>query len=165
MITKEFNYEPFFGTYTWKLEKGELSTVISSFPFYFDLTEYQAPWLQFEIVENDLIRLSELQLEEVKLLRKRNDQAQLHLKMTLLIALYIDFMFWANGQKVCQLGNGLFTDVGQLTYKPYNCGERLTFVLENIIHFQAIVQLEHLFSEQRKKNAKMKIVKESTRKK
>ncbi|GAE29061.1 YpoC family protein [Halalkalibacter hemicellulosilyticus] len=133
--------------------------MISSFPFYFDLTEYQTPWLDFESVENKLIRLSEIQLEEVKRLKKRNDQGHLYPKMTLLIALYIDLMFWANGQKVCQLGNGLFTDIEQLTYKPYNCGDRLTFVLENITHFQAIVQLEHLFSEQRKKNAKMKIVK------
>ncbi|WP_062046853.1 YpoC family protein [Bacillus sp. JCM 19034] len=138
--------------------KGKGCNIIRSFPFYFDMTGTLKPWLSFSQFEKELWKIAEEELAELKINLKNLSKPEKNKKVIIVIALYIDLLFWSHGKRVNRLGVDLYNDIEQLLYKPYNCGERLKFIIEHVHHFQAVVQLEHLFEEQRKKIAKMKLI-------
>ncbi|HEY4553595.1 MAG TPA: hypothetical protein VIG80_10400, partial [Bacillaceae bacterium] len=64
------------------------------------------------------------------------------------IALFLQYLFWSNGQPVCL--NPLEEALCGLSCKPFNAAERISFLLDRPDSFQAFKQLSGLFLEQRK---------------
>ncbi|MBS4173241.1 YpoC family protein [Bacillus sp. FJAT-49736] len=128
---------------------------------FYNQISNESPWLKPEIsvpVLSD--KWNTLREELSSIVKGRNKDTGS--KMLEGISLFLSLLFWSNNNPV-----HLYDwekQVKLFAIKPYNCKERLHFILANYRNYSAFIQLSELFLEQQKHFAK-KIVMEKYKQK
>ncbi|WP_100333513.1 YpoC family protein [Bacillus alkalisoli] len=143
--------------------KEELSIEdVSSVPFLFDIVHSHGisleikPWESRKESVKQIILVWTVKREEISILHKQRNKEKIMKEMPSAIALYINLLFWINGQPVTSLVN-LESDLEELTWKPVNIAERLSFIMNRPFLYHSFVQLSELFTEMEKMFEKVKI--------
>ena len=77
-------------------------------------------------------------------------------KMVKALSLFMKLLFWSNGSPVTL--NNLKKDLGNLSIKPINIVDRLSFIMENPSLYPSFLQLSELFVEQHKAYYRNKVM-------
>ncbi|WP_223702005.1 YpoC family protein [Sutcliffiella deserti] len=91
------------------------------------------------------------------ILHKSRERHQVKKHMTQVIAIFIQSLFWMNGQPVSELAKWQ-KDVKALRLKPINLEERLDFVMSQPEKYPAFIQIQQLINEIQKLFYKMQAV-------
>lgn len=132
----------------------------ASNPFVFEVGYYNGmtmprPWDNSETAIPLLLEeWKKLKNELVTLYSKRN-LALVVVPMKQAIAIFIEMLFWTNGQPV----RFPLNHIQQLDIKPVNIQERIEFIISRPKLYHSFAQLSELFLEQEKHFAKMLLLK------
>lgn len=158
-IPESFRSAPFFRdvqelTVSVPITEDSFPSVLEHIPFYYDLTGEEQPWLNKRSYVPELFRLWK-ETEPHLAVHYHNRQPKAAKEtMIMMIAVYIDSLFWSHNKQVTNIKE-LTTSLKELHYKPFNCEERLAFLLSVPERYHAYVQLKALFTEQEKIYAKI----------
>ncbi|MBP3950633.1 YpoC family protein [Bacillus suaedae] len=153
-----YYHRPFFEDKTITITGISFEEKMRQCPFYFDISEEVKPWTDKHFYVPKLFQIWGVEENNLRLLFRQRKSAFAKPIMTLMVALFIDLLFWSNEQRVLDLGDQFFLDLDTLTYKPINCKERLEFILQSLDQYHALIQLSALFEEHKKGFAKMVIL-------
>lgn len=124
-------------------------------PFKYDIAYYQgaAPHqLPWENTSDSIpLILNKWKEKEGHLnsLHEIRDRMEAREQIILPIAWFLQLLFWMNGQPVRSLTDWK-KEVSKLKWKPINVDERLEFVIKKPEMYHAFIQLQQLYTEDRK---------------
>ncbi|KYG32896.1 YpoC family protein [Alkalihalobacillus trypoxylicola] len=160
MIPFDFCISPFYHHEQLKIDLNSLTEKqrFTQVPFYYDITSIKKPWESpYPYIEE----IYQLWLEEEIAIRfafKGKRKHEIASKMRISIALYIDALFWLNGQRLNNL-HKIEEDILTLTYRPLNAKDRLAFIIKQHNQYHAFIQLQALMEELNKMCARIKVMK------
>ncbi|WML45078.1 YpoC family protein [Neobacillus sp. PS3-40] len=128
--------------------------------FYYNGIETFKPWVSYEEVIPTLLDKWQTEKDHLKLLHRERDQKNILQSMKKGIGLFIQLLFWSNGEPV-QLNESF--SILELAYKPVNVQERLRFIISRPNLFHSYIQLSELMLEQEKQYEKKNIMKKAFR--
>ena len=135
---------------------------VASFPFIFDMYQHNKislniePWNHRDDSVKKIVNLWKIKQPAISSIHKERNKEKVMIETPSAIALYISFLFWINGKPVSNLTN-LLSEMDNLTWKPVNVIERLSFILNKPYLYHSFVQLNELFMETEKLFVKVKI--------
>lgn len=109
------------------------------------------PWVDHEYFISILLKSWREGEECLKTLFKKRSKDTLPLMKKSIAQVYM-LLYWSNSMPV--ILNSDITTIDSLSIKPFNAGERMSFIRNNPTLFHAFVQLSQLFEEQHKQYAK-----------
>jgi hypothetical protein len=159
-VPSELNHSFFFTKDVLKIEDKLFEEFNSSFPFVYEVGFYHAlymprPWESPEKVIPFLLeewKKHRKQLESIFLTR---DTASALGPMKHAISIFVEMLFWTNGQPV----HFPLNNIQQLTIKPVNVQERIEFIISRPKLYHSFAQLSELFNEQEKHFTKKLLLK------
>ncbi|MDT8859969.1 hypothetical protein N0O92_06965 [Alkalihalobacillus sp. MEB130] len=158
-IPIRFQIPPFYNQSFVHLEQSVTSCkeILQAVPFYYDITMDQCPWEDKHSILPQLFEWWKKEQEILECFYKQRQSSEAKEIMVVMIAVFIDALFWLNGRQVRRI-DCLGDDVKSLLYKPVNCEERLEFILNAPIKYPSFVQLKSMYQELNKKYAKVKVL-------
>jgi hypothetical protein len=167
-VPSELNHSFFFTKDVVEIEDEITVEFHSSIPFVYEIGFYSGlnmprPWeTPREAISILLKEWNKLRIQLETLFSAR-DIASVMDQMKQSIGIFIEMLFWTNGQPV----HFPLDNIQKLNYKPVNIQERIEFIISRPKLYHSFAQLSELFIEQEKHftkklliNSKMKNVQE-----
>jgi hypothetical protein len=114
------------------------------------------PWEDHELFIGIILKSWREGEECLKTLFKKRSKDTLPLMKKSIAQVYM-FLFWSNSMPV--ILNSDIAPIENLSIKPVNAGERMSFIRNNPTLFHSFIQLSQLFEEQHKQYAKSLVLK------
>jgi len=165
-VPSAYQHRLFFSSNQIKFTQIEgFEEAMETIPFIYELTSLELgiegikkPWEdKGHTVIPKLLKLWEEKQKVLNLLFEERKRKETKEPMMWSIVIFLNFLFWSNGQNVSGLTN-LQESVHSIPFKPINVVERLGFIIENPGQYHSFIQLSELFTEYKKQYYKQKLL-------